>query len=50
MSLDEKNRCALDINKKHLWTLEHLDSTVIGTNLHSIYNKTSIIHLVISSL
>ncbi|XP_024879068.1 cytosolic carboxypeptidase-like protein 5 [Temnothorax curvispinosus] len=29
MSLDEKNRCALDTNKKHLLTLEHLDSAAI---------------------
>lgn len=36
MSLDEKNRCVLDTNKKHLLTLEHLDSTVIGTNIYLI--------------
>lgn len=34
MSLDERNRCALDTNKKHSLTLEHLDNTVIGTNIH----------------
>lgn len=37
MSLDEKNRYALDTeNKKHLLTLEHLDSTVIGINIYLI--------------
>lgn len=27
MSLDEKNRCVLDTSKKHLLSLEDLDST-----------------------
>ncbi|XP_018375422.1 PREDICTED: cytosolic carboxypeptidase-like protein 5 [Trachymyrmex cornetzi] len=29
MSLDEKNRCALETNEKHLSMLEHLDTAVI---------------------
>ncbi|XP_012062500.1 PREDICTED: cytosolic carboxypeptidase-like protein 5 [Atta cephalotes] len=29
MSLDEKNRCTLDTNEKHLSMLEHLDTAVI---------------------
>lgn len=36
MSLDEKNRCAQDANKKHLLTLECLDSTAIGIDIHFI--------------
>ncbi|XP_018315689.1 cytosolic carboxypeptidase-like protein 5 isoform X2 [Mycetomoellerius zeteki] len=32
MSLDEKNRCALDTNEKHLSMLEHLDTAVIDEN------------------
>ncbi|XP_012528940.1 cytosolic carboxypeptidase-like protein 5 [Monomorium pharaonis] len=30
MSLDEKSKCTLDTNKKHLLTLDHLDSVAIG--------------------
>lgn len=47
MSLDEKNRCALDSSKKHLLTLEHLDS-VAGTDIHNLYNKTLTIYFTIS--
>ena len=46
MSLDEKKRCALDTNEKHLSMLEHLDTAVIGIDIHFI-SQVSIIYFVI---
>ncbi|XP_018403598.1 PREDICTED: cytosolic carboxypeptidase-like protein 5 [Cyphomyrmex costatus] len=40
MSLDEKNRCALDTNEKQLSMLKHLDSTVIDES-ESLSKKSS---------
>lgn len=42
MSLDEKNRCALDTNEKHLSMLEHLDTAVIGIDIHFISSFNNI--------
>lgn len=36
MTLDEKNKCAVETSKKHLLTLKQLDSAAIG--------MTSILH------
>lgn len=48
MSLDEKDRCALETSKSHLLTLECLNSTVIGIDIR--YCITEFYEFVVSNV
>lgn len=43
MSLDEKNTCTIEANKKRLLTLKKLDDTAIGTTLVLYEHRRTIV-------